>query len=110
VPLTPSKLKVGASSSKVLHEAPRAGSYKPAPKMSGLAHKASAVDKGKAVMVEEAEIPRPRAQLRIDAPNFIPTYIDPSTKHSLMWQGVYLTLDDFWTGHVDPTATISNLL
>jgi hypothetical protein len=78
--------------------------------MSGIAHKASAVDKGKAVMVEEAEIPRPRAQLRIDAPNFIPTYIDPSTKHSLMWQGVYLTPDDFWTGHVDPTATISNLL
>jgi hypothetical protein len=84
VPLTPSKLKVRASLSKILHEAPRAGSYKPAPNMSGLAHKAFAADKGKAVMVEEAEIPQPRGQLRIDAPKFIPTYTDPSTKHSLM--------------------------
>jgi hypothetical protein len=27
-----------------------------------------------------------------------------------MWQGVYLTPDDFWRGHVDPTATSSNPL
>jgi hypothetical protein len=86
--LTPSKLKVGASSSKIIHEAPREGSYKPAPNMSGLAHKASTSDKGKTMMVEEAEIPRPHGQLWIDAPKFIPTYTDLSTKHSLMWQGV----------------------
>jgi hypothetical protein len=110
VPLTPSKLKVGTSSNKVLHEAPGASSYKPPSNTPGLVHKASAAEKGKAVMVEEDESPRQRGQLRIDAPEFIPTYIEPSIKCSLMWQGVYLTPDDHRTGHVDPTAALSDPL
>jgi hypothetical protein len=108
--LTPSKLKVGASSNKVLHEAPGASSYKPPSNTSGLVRKASAVEKGKVVMMEEDESPRQRGQLRIDAPKFIPTYIDLSIKRSLMWQGVYLTPDDHRTGHVDPTAALSDPL
>ncbi|KAK1684838.1 hypothetical protein QYE76_045686 [Lolium multiflorum] len=110
VPLTPSKLKVGTSANNVVHEASGASSYKHAPKASGAAHKPSAAEKGKAVMVEEAEIPRPRGQLRVDAPEFIPTYTEPDTKRSLMWRGVYLTPEDIRTGHVDPTAAISDPL
>uniref|UniRef100_A0ACD5ZUC0 Uncharacterized protein n=1 Tax=Avena sativa TaxID=4498 RepID=A0ACD5ZUC0_AVESA len=113
VPLTPSKLKVGTPS-KILHEASKECSYKLTSNLSGaasgVARKASAAEKGKAVMVEEAKSPRPLGQLRIDAPEFFPTYTEPSNKRSLMWRGVCLSPDDIRTCHVDPTATISDPL
>jgi hypothetical protein len=88
VPLTPSKLKVGTSSSKVLHEAPRVGSYKPAPNTPGLAHNASAADKGNVVMVEEAQPPRPHGQLWVDVPEFIPHIFSRAIKACSCGRGV----------------------
>ncbi|KAK1614458.1 hypothetical protein QYE76_019975 [Lolium multiflorum] len=107
VPLTPSKLKVGAPS-MALHETSGVGSNKPTSNTPAAAYKASAAEKGKAAMVEGTKPPLP--QLRVDAPEFFPTCTEPSTKRSLMWQGVYLTPDDMRTGHVDPTSTISDPL
>jgi hypothetical protein len=107
VPLTPSKLKVGAPS-MALHETSGVGSYKPTSNTPAADYKASAAEKGKAATVEGAESPLP--QLRVDAPEFFPTCAEPSTKRSLMWQGVYLTPNDMRTGHVDPIATISDPL
>ena len=120
VPLTPSKLRVGA------HEGSGESSHKLIPSNVGAAQRACSADKGKGVMAEDTESSshegsaRPRNQLRVDAPEFIPTMGynpigpclvgEPSNRRSLQWQGVFVTSDDFQAGHVDPTATISDPL
>ena len=104
VPLTPSKLKVGA------HEGMEESSYKHVRNTTGAAQRASSADKGKGMMVEDdessshEELARPRNQLRVDAPEFIPTMGynpigpclvgEPSNKRLLQWHGVFVTLDD----------------
>ncbi|XBI73253.1 hypothetical protein VPH35_067036 [Triticum aestivum] len=107
VPLTPSKLRVGA------HEGSGESSHKLIPSNVGATQRACAADKGKGVMAEDTESSshegsaRPRNQLCVDAPEFIPTMgynpIGPCL-------GVFVTSDDLQAGHMDPTATISDPL
>ncbi|KAF7022825.1 hypothetical protein CFC21_035467 [Triticum aestivum] len=120
VPLTPSKLRVGA------REGLGESSHKIIPSNVGATQRACSTDKGKGVMAEDTESSslegsaRPRNQLRVDAPEFIPTMGynpiepclvgEPSNRRSLQWQGVFVTSDDFQASHVDPTATISDPL
>ncbi|XBI40763.1 hypothetical protein VPH35_125315 [Triticum aestivum] len=120
VPLTPSKLRVGA------HEGSGESSHKLIPSNVGAAQRACSADKGKGVLAEDTESSshegssRPRNQQRVDAPEFIPTMGcnpigpclvgEPSNRRSLQWQGVFVTSDDFQAGHMDPTATISDPL
>jgi hypothetical protein len=72
-PLTPSKLKVGASANKVFCMKHQAKTHTSLPNTPTAAHKVSPVEKGKVVMVQKTELPPPPGQFQVDVPEFVPS-------------------------------------